>query len=141
MTMQEYLIILRHNRQSVRIYYTAKDSDTAVNLVLQSEGAPFSALKGVYATNLTPDVSCKYGAPMGRRNSPGFGSNPDRSAYRARRIRFVDGAYDPGGAYWGARAAGWYLYGVQDGEGNVAYVNAKTSREAIATALGEESEA
>lgn len=46
---------------------------------------------------LLSDVSSKYGAPMGRPTIR------DNLAARVRlfRVRFVDGDYDAGGAYWG----------------------------------------
>lgn len=43
------------------------------------------------------NVSSKYGAPMGRRSYPGLGGK-----VHLQRVPFVDGDYDPGGAYWGA---------------------------------------
>jgi hypothetical protein len=44
------------------------------------------------------DVSCKYGAPMGRRSD-----SPETLYGRVhlRRVTLVDGDYDKGGAYWG----------------------------------------
>lgn len=45
---------------------------------------------------LTP-VSSRYGAPMGRRS---IHDNPE-AAVTLFRVRFVDGDYDQGGAYWG----------------------------------------
>ena len=51
-------------------------------------------------------VSCTYGAPMGRRNSI---IDPDDSQrYHVRRVPFVDGCYDRGGAYWGGPANLWH---------------------------------
>ncbi len=41
------------------------------------------------------NVSSKYGAPMGRRSDSLSGK------VRLQRVPFVDGDYDPGGAYWG----------------------------------------
>lgn len=43
------------------------------------------------------DVSCKYGAPMGRSEI----LNDFSGKVRCFRVRFVDGDYDDGGAYWG----------------------------------------
>jgi hypothetical protein len=45
------------------------------------------------------DVSSKYGAPMGREDQPGDPS--EALAFELDRLRFVDGDYDNGGAYWG----------------------------------------
>lgn len=42
------------------------------------------------------NVSCKYGAPMGRRGNPGI---PGKCYLR--RVRLDGGGYDRGGAYWG----------------------------------------
>lgn len=46
---------------------------------------------------LLTDVSSKYGAPMGRRNI----ADDPTAEVRMFRVRFVDGDYDTGGAYWG----------------------------------------
>jgi hypothetical protein len=62
--------------------------------------------------NPTPDVFCKYGAPMGRRSD-----NPasvDGEKLFLRYVPFVDGCYDRGGAYWGMPAN---LYWWSDLEG------------------------
>ena len=46
-------------------------------------------------------VNCKYGAPMGRND---IGTKPtDKKIYDCH-VRFIDGAYDFGGAYWGLPA-------------------------------------
>lgn len=53
--------------------------------------------------NPTPDVSSKYGAPMGRRSDTLSGlivSEAD-SRFTLRRIPINSGGYDSGGAYWG----------------------------------------
>ena len=47
-----------------------------------------------------PDVSSKYGAPMGRRDSHAEDKTAPIKFY-LRRMEFVDGDYDRGGAYWG----------------------------------------
>ena len=46
------------------------------------------------------NVSCKYGAPMGRSN---FGEPPE-TGIELFKIKLVDGDYDDGGAYWGGPA-------------------------------------
>jgi hypothetical protein len=43
-------------------------------------------------------VSCKYGAPMGRRDQ----LPDDGERLWVTRLPFIDGDYDRGGAYWGA---------------------------------------
>ncbi len=52
-----------------------------------------------------PNVSSRFGAPMGRRNLL-----PDDIACTCRlhlvRLRWVDNDYDQGGAYWGGPTAG-----------------------------------
>lgn len=53
-----------------------------------------------YKLNL-PDVSSKYGAPMGRSNWLPEDRNQPYLMHLTR-VRLVDGGYDTGGAYWGA---------------------------------------
>lgn len=43
------------------------------------------------------NVSSRYGAPMGRRDD----TQGEPTNLHLQRIRFVDGDYDEGGAYWG----------------------------------------
>lgn len=45
-----------------------------------------------------PNVSTRYGAPMGRSESP-LGETP--RGVRVFRVRLNSGGYDDGGAYWG----------------------------------------
>ena len=63
-----------------------------------------------------PKLDCKSGAPMGRTNEPVIGK------CRLQKVPFVDGAYDQGGAYWGAPAN---LYVCEDGIGHQSFVRAK----------------
>ena len=50
--------------------------------------------------NPVPPVSCKYGAPMGRRST-----NQDCvGKVNLRRVPINSGGYDAGGAYWGLGA-------------------------------------
>lgn len=44
------------------------------------------------------EVSCKYGAPMGRAER---GSDPGEEKWTLQRVRLDSGGYDTGGAYWG----------------------------------------
>lgn len=62
------------------------------------------------------EVSGKYGAPMGRMNRIPterikgvlhYNVGPECKLY-LRRLDFVDGCYDTGGAYWGAPANLWH---------------------------------
>lgn len=45
------------------------------------------------------EVSCKYGAPMGRRDSRGDGDAPYKM--RLFKVKIDSQGYDDGGAYWG----------------------------------------
>lgn len=74
-------------------------------------------------SNPTPDMNCKYGAPMGRpeRNQDCVGK------VSLRRIPLDGGGYDSGGAYWGLGAA---LYWAGDESGALDIFFRATSREA-----------
>lgn len=109
------------------------DSDAAVNAVLAETGAPFAAFEAVYLEDVTPRVSGKYGAPMGRAGR-GMISCDDTQHYRARKIPLDSGGYDKGGAYWGLRFGATSLYCVQDSDGNHVFVDATSRADAIATA-------
>lgn len=55
-----------------------------------------------------PPVSCKHGAPMGRAC---WDSEPlEKHKFYLRPVRFVDGCYDSGGAYWGCGTPLWIAY-------------------------------
>jgi hypothetical protein len=73
------------------------------------------------------DVSCRYGAPMGRRSDP----DPLHGRLYARRQGGGDG-YDKGGAYWGTPSNVW---GVWDNDKTVKYVRASSRQDAINKAL------
>lgn len=81
--------------------------------------------------NPFPDVSGRYGAPMGRRSD-----NPASLAGVKRlhcRSQGGDGYYDKGGAYWGVNPEG-LVYGVWgwiSGEVVCCYVRAKNRQAAI----------
>ena len=49
---------------------------------------------------ILPEVSSRYGAPMGRFNSVEEPDEPIK--FRLHKMLMVDGCYDTGGAYWGA---------------------------------------
>lgn len=78
--------------------------------------------------------SCKYGAPMGDRDT----DQSDSPLY-VQRVRFVDGDYGPDGTYWGASSQAGYVYCAFNGEddkyapamGTRIYVRAHTRAEAI----------
>lgn len=103
-------------------------SDRAVEKVLRREGAPESAFVAVYHDNPTPSVSGKHGAPMGRASG---NLDHDSENWRASLVALDCGGYDKGGAYWGSRAGNERLYAVQDGMGNIAFVDACNAKQAI----------
>ena len=78
------------------------------------------------------NVSSKYGAPMGRTSDPIESFKGAR--VQLREVPFVDGDYDPGGAYWGGGrdvAPVWCAWGKDaNGEPIVAYFRARTRKEA-----------
>lgn len=76
--------------------------------------------------NPTPDLDCRYGAPMGRHGI----HHSESTKLHLVRLPFVDGCYDRGGAYWGAPADVW-AYGTDDGE-TLSYLRAKNRAEAKA---------
>ena len=79
--------------------------------------------------NPFPDVSCKYGAPMGRRSD-----NPanlqDVKRLCARRQGGGDG-YDKGGAYWGAPSNVWGVWAHLGDDIVCCYVRASSRVDAI----------
>ena len=80
--------------------------------------------------NPFPDVSCHYGAPMGRR-----GDNPanlqDIKRLHARH-QGGGGGYDKGGAYWGSPSNVWGVWGWIDGRPCITYIRASSRNHAIA---------
>lgn len=72
-----------------------------------------------------PEVDFQRGAPMGR---PEWTDDPTAPA-RCFRVRFVDGDYDEGGAYWGAPAN---VYCCTNGEGLQIFTRADSRKEAKA---------
>lgn len=68
-----------------------------------------------------PELSCKYGAPMGRQDQQIWGK------VYMQKVPFVDLAYDRGGAYWGMPAN---LYVACDYESKMAFVRARNREEA-----------
>ncbi len=79
--------------------------------------------------NPFPDVSSRYGSPMGRR-----GDNPANlqgiKRLCARHQGGGDG-YDKGGAYWGLPSNVWAVWARFDGQVVVAYVRANSRISAI----------
>jgi hypothetical protein len=80
--------------------------------------------------NPFPEVSSRYGAPMGRR-----GDNPSNlhglKRLHARRQGGGNG-YDKGGAYWGFPSNVWGVWGWIDGQVSCTYVRANSRAAAIA---------
>jgi hypothetical protein len=72
------------------------------------------------------NVSSRYGAPMGRRSDP---LEHFEGKVHFARVPFVDGDYDPGGAYWGA---GDPLYAAWDDAGHEHYIRARSRSKAKA---------
>jgi len=70
-----------------------------------------------------PEVSSKYGAPMGRRNNYGRGIESPRLTVSA--VTIDSGGYDSGGAYWGI---GEPLWQVESECGEVSYFTRAPSR-------------
>jgi hypothetical protein len=77
-------------------------------------------------------VSCKYGAPMGRRSDNPANLEGARRLH-ARHQGGSDG-YDKGGAYWGFPCDVWCVWGWVNGEAIVVYVRAPSRQSAIAKA-------
>lgn len=80
---------------------------------------------------LLPDVSTRYGAPMGR-HSRGIAENCELGSIHLFRVNLDSGGYDRGGAYWGHGAL---IYCATDGGDYFATVRA-SSRERAALDLG-----
>lgn len=68
-----------------------------------------------------PKVDNRYGAPMGR---PEW-TNDFTKPCRCFKVKFVDGDYDEGGAYWGGPAD---LYCATNGEGVQVFMRADSRR-------------
>ena len=88
--------------------------------------------------NPFPDVSCQYGAPMGRRDA-----NPanlqDLPAYKLHaRRQGGGGGYDKGGAYWGTPSNVWGVWAWLDGKAVCCYVRASSRQAAIAKVISGE---
>jgi len=81
--------------------------------------------------NPFPEVSSRYGSPMGR-----SGDNPANfqgvKRLHARR-QGGGGSYDKGGAYWGSPSNVWGVWAWLDGQVVCTYVRANSRAAAIAT--------
>jgi hypothetical protein len=120
---------VRVGRRAVRVQ--APTSDAAVTSVLGAEGSCAPGFRGVTLDDVTPPTDGRFGAPMGRASErldpEGFPS--------VRQVRIDSQGYDQGGAYWGLRPRGQRLYAVQDGMGNLAFVDAPSRDAALRTAV------
>lgn len=81
----------------------------------------------------TAPVNSVYGAPMGRRSSPGGLALYGVSRTYLRRVRLNSGGYDRGGAYWGIGQPLWCLWGYSaDGDLVCEYFRAPSRAAALA---------
>lgn len=80
----------------------------------------------------TPQLSGKYGAPMGRHvGSPANNNKPHACGpIYCRKLALHEG-YDVGGAYWGIRPRGVALYCVYDCAQPLAYLDATSRTDAL----------
>lgn len=75
-------------------------------------------------------VNSQYGAPMGRKSDNP--NNFEGREIRIARVPMVDGAYDPGGAYWGPGTPLYCVYTYDDAEEIVYYQRAENRQVIIA---------
>lgn len=68
-----------------------------------------------------PNVSTRYGAPMGRHSAPDLDTTP--RTVRLFKVRLDSGGYDDGGAYWGH---GGTIWAAVDRDGDMQTVRAAT---------------
>lgn len=69
--------------------------------------------------NPTPDVSSRYGAPMGRTSDhlEGLIIETSDSPFTLQRVRINSGGYDSGGSYWGLGAPlYWWSVTITEGD-------------------------
>lgn len=79
-------------------------------------------------TRQFPDVSGRYGAPMGRHTAPDLDISP--RSVRLFAVRLDSGGYDDGGAYWGLRPPGTRLWCAIDKDGDMQFTDAATREQA-----------
>lgn len=87
-------------------------------------------MKAPYEVN----VSSKYGAPMGRCSNKVQELATVNGKVHLQKVPFVDGCYDPGGAYWGGGTPLFCAWGESEDETVVVYLRAK-DRETAKTLL------
>ena len=103
-------------------------SDVAVEKTLTHLNLPHSAFVAVFSQNPTPNANCLYGTPLGRKS---HSLDPDAIEYQIVQLTLDENGCDEGGVYWGARTNGESLFAVQDGMGNIAFVNAENQNLAL----------
>lgn len=76
-------------------------------------------------------VSSRFGAPMGRRNNIPYDISTASKLHLVA-LKFVDGDYDKGGAYWGYNAGTsiYWAYGETETEQIDCFIRAKNRKEA-----------
>ena len=79
--------------------------------------------------NPFPDVSSRYGAPMGR-HSDNIANIQDAKRLHARHQGGGDG-YDKGGAYWGTPSNVWGVWAWVEGKPVCVYIRASSRQGAI----------
>jgi len=84
-----------------------------------------------------PNVSSRYGAPMGRHTGPNY-LETSEGKLQLFRVPINSGGYDSGGAYWGL---GQPLYCVCDPDGNTQFFRAFDRASAKAKVLADWPEA
>lgn len=75
------------------------------------------------------DANCSRGAPLGR-SSYGKAEDCQDRSIALFRVRFVDGDYDDGGAYWGGGIESGPLYCARFGDTYRAFIRARNRIEA-----------
>jgi hypothetical protein len=86
--------------------------------------------------NPFPEVSGRYGAPMGRR----WDRAADLAGVKRLHARHQGGGdgYDKGGAYWGLPSNVWGVWARKNGKVSCIYIRANSREQAIAIARGGE---
>lgn len=76
------------------------------------------------------NVSCRYGSPMGRRNTVPEGTEPVK--VHLEKMALVDGDYDQGGAYWGGGGDPMWVAWANDFEVFVRASNRHAAKRSVA---------
>lgn len=86
--------------------------------------------------NPFPEVSGRYGSPMGRRWDKASNLAGVKRLYA--RHQGGGGGYDKGGAYWGLPSNVWGVWARENGKVYCIYIRANSRDQAIAIARGGE---